>query len=273
MKLAGAALVLLFTTWPAAAGVEAVFVKKVMDDKAIIVRSNGDTYLIEKGVGCLSLWRFEGKSVYINSPGLFLGVGSRLLIPDAGQECRIWDSERLGATALGPPARSTPPQVNSEGPSDAMAVLRRALRIVGYDVPIDGTPDDRTKEAFARYVDSKGHPKTDAGIRLGMLSLAIDVLNKRPSPPDALSIARTLSHLAKGESTSQPAKGCTDGHWIDSVTGSGKLVKLEDGSIWEVDAVDSINSMLWLPTEEILICGQTLINVDNGEKVKATKLK
>lgn len=30
--------------------------------------------------------------------------------------------------------------------------------------------------------------------------------------------------------------------------------------------------MLWLPTESVLICGQTLINSDNGEKVKATRL-
>lgn len=27
-----------------------------MDDQAIIVRHNGDAYLIEKSVGCLSLW-------------------------------------------------------------------------------------------------------------------------------------------------------------------------------------------------------------------------
>lgn len=273
MKLAGAALLLLLTTRPAAAGVEGVFVKKVMDDKAIVVRSNGDTYLIEKGVGCLSLWRFEGKSVYISSPGLFLGVGSRLLIPDAGQECRIWDSERLGTTALGPTARSAPPQANSPVSGDTLVVLRRALRIVGYDVPGEGSPDDRTKEAFVRYIDSKGHPKTDVGMRLGMLSLAIDVLNKRPTPPDALSVADRLSRIAKGESAVPSARGCADGHWIDSVTGSGMLVKLEDGSIWEVDPADAIYSMLWLPTEQILICGQTLIKADNGEKVKATRLK
>jgi hypothetical protein len=56
------------------------------------VRSNGNVYLINKGVGCLSLWRYEGKRVLIDSPGLFLGVGSKLLIPDANQECRIWNS-------------------------------------------------------------------------------------------------------------------------------------------------------------------------------------
>jgi hypothetical protein len=274
MSLVKAALILVLAVNSVAAGVEAVFVKKVMDDKAIIVRANGDTYLIEKGVGCLSLGRFEGKNVYVNSPGLFLGVGSRLLIPDAGQECRIWDSESLGSTAPRPAVPSpVPPQSKVGESGDGLAVLQRALRIVGYDVPIDGKASEQTKEAFARYVESKSHPKTEAGIRLAMLSLAVDILNKRPSPPDAQAIAVKLYRVAKGESTSTPAKGCTDGHWIDSVTGNGTLVKLEDGSIWEVDAVDAINSMLWLPTEGILVCGQTLINADNGEKVKAARLK
>lgn len=79
------------------ARVEEVYVAKVFDssDKALIVRRNGEVYLIEKGVGCLSLWLFEGKTVLVYSPGTFAGVGSRVLIPDRGQECRIWDSEYL----------------------------------------------------------------------------------------------------------------------------------------------------------------------------------
>ena len=91
-------LVLLISVSPQAAScfeVELIRVTKVMDDKAIIMRKNGESYLIEKGVGCLSLWRYEGKTVIVSSPGLFLGVGSKLVIPDADQECRIWDSKRL----------------------------------------------------------------------------------------------------------------------------------------------------------------------------------
>lgn len=30
--------------------------------------------LIEKGVGCLSLWGYEGKIVLVTSSGIFLGV-------------------------------------------------------------------------------------------------------------------------------------------------------------------------------------------------------
>jgi len=42
-------------------GVESVFLKYVDDTNynAIIVRSNGDEYFIEYGIGVLSIWRYE----------------------------------------------------------------------------------------------------------------------------------------------------------------------------------------------------------------------
>ena len=86
----------IFCVPQANAGAEFVYVQKTFNDHAIIVRQNGDVYLIEKGIGCLSLWQYEGKAVLIYSPGLFAGIGSELLIPDIGQKCRIWNSEYLG---------------------------------------------------------------------------------------------------------------------------------------------------------------------------------
>jgi len=54
---------------------------------------------------------------------------------------------------------------------------------------------------------------------------------------------------------------------------NGKLIKLENGSVWEVNALDTIHSMLWLPVDGIVVCGQTLIRANNGEKVRATLVK
>lgn len=162
---------------------EYVYIQKTMGDQAIIVRKNGDAYLIEKGVGCLSLWRYEGKLVLINSPGIFLGVGSELLIPDLNQKCRIWNSEYLGSIKL----------------------------------PI--------------------------------------------SPPST----RPKKKIPKGD--------CTEKHWIQSKGDDGSIIILEDGSVWEVDAVDRINSMLWLPTEDVIICNGRMINLDNGEKVNVIRLR
>lgn len=165
------------------AGVEYVYVQKTMDDRAIIVRQNGNAYLIEKGIGCLSLWRYEGKTVLINSPGIFLGVGSELLIPELGQKCRIWNSEYLDS------------------------------------IKIPGSP-----------------PSTKP---------------KKLIPND----------------------DCTEKHWIQSKSGDGSIIILADMSVWEVDAIDRINSILWLPTEDVIVCRGKMINLNNGEKVNVTRLK
>ena len=68
-------------------------------------------------------------------------------------------------------------------------------------------------------------------------------------------------------------QACEDGHWIDSVTDDGRIVILEDGSIWEVDSLDRIDSSLWLPTTEIVACDDKLINTDDDEVVAAQRIR
>lgn len=105
---------------------EAVYLLKVMDleDKAVVVRANGDMYLIEYGIGVLSIWRYEGKTVYIYSPTLFAGIGSKIILPERDQEARIWNSEYLGnyygsLAPAPPPAPVAPPASPSPQPSPA----------------------------------------------------------------------------------------------------------------------------------------------------------
>jgi hypothetical protein len=69
------------------------------------------------------------------------------------------------------------------------------------------------------------------------------------------------------------ASGCESGHWVQSVSGNGEIVQLEDGSIWQVDAVDAIDTMLWLPTTEIVVCDGKLINTDDNESVDAIRIR
>ena len=69
------------------------------------------------------------------------------------------------------------------------------------------------------------------------------------------------------------SSGCESGHWVDSVSNDGQIVKLEDGSIWEVDAVDTIDSALWLPTTDIVACDDKLINTEDNETVSATRIR
>jgi hypothetical protein len=66
---------------------------------------------------------------------------------------------------------------------------------------------------------------------------------------------------------------CETGHWIDSVTDDGEIIKLEDGSVWEVAASDAVTSMTWVPSDNIIICNDQLINSDDNETVSAAQLR
>ena len=64
--------------------------------------------------------------------------------------------------------------------------------------------------------------------------------------------------------------GCESGHWIEAVEGGGKIIKLENGSLWEVDAVDTVTTSIWLPVSAVVVCDGKMINVDDGEAVAVT---
>jgi len=69
------------------------------------------------------------------------------------------------------------------------------------------------------------------------------------------------------------AADCESGHWIQSVSSDGRIVILEDGSVWEVNPIDRIDSMLWLPTSDIVACEDKLINTDDNESVDARRIR
>lgn len=67
--------------------------------------------------------------------------------------------------------------------------------------------------------------------------------------------------------------GCESGHWVESVSSDGQIVILEDGSVWEVNSLDAIDSALWLPTTDIIACNDKLINTDDKEIVSARRIR
>ncbi len=73
---------------------------------------------------------------------------------------------------------------------------------------------------------------------------------------------------------------------LTEVSGSGAILEMMSGQIYKVDEADQVDSGLWLATEDVLICSQTLtikgkkftnykiINKDsNGEEVDAHRLQ
>ena len=86
----------------------------------------------------------------------------------------------------------------------------------------------------------------------------------------ALLVAAGITMLP---SLSTAQSRCEDGHWIEAVLDDGRLIKLEDGSLWQVDPIDRVTSSIWLPISDIIICGNRLINEDDNETVHARRLR
>lgn len=98
-RLAGTTLVIPFLIGSSAsASAERVLLLKVDKNKVTLVRSNGSTYLVEKGLGCISLPQHEGRHIIVESPARFLGVAARLIIPDIGQDCPVIKAEEVKVT-------------------------------------------------------------------------------------------------------------------------------------------------------------------------------
>ena len=61
---------------------------------------------------------------------------------------------------------------------------------------------------------------------------------------------------------------------IDSVSPGGETLTMISGAVYRVADTEEAESHLWLPAEDVLICGHEIINKDEGNKsVSATKLR
>ena len=60
----------------------------------------------------------------------------------------------------------------------------------------------------------------------------------------SLKLIITLS-LCLIFSISTAYANCENGHWLQSKTSEGSILTLEDGSIWQVNSIDTIDSQLW----------------------------
>lgn len=89
---------------------EAVLLQKVdeINNKAVIMRRTGEQYQIDYGVGVFSISSFLGKAVVIDSPSIFLGVGSSIVLPRSDQSARIWNSTPMGGGLTSSPALPSP---------------------------------------------------------------------------------------------------------------------------------------------------------------------
>jgi hypothetical protein len=88
-----------------------------------------------------------------------------------------------------------------------------------------------------------------------------------------LAIRMICAIVLFAAASATPASACEDGHWINEVLGNGQILKLEDGSLWKVEPVDTVTSSLWLPVSDVIVCDDKIVNVDDGETVHARRLR
>jgi len=81
---------------------------------------------------------------------------------------------------------------------------------------------------------------------------------------------------SRSKRATQVYSGVGSGHWVSENIDGGRIIKLEDGSLWEISPIDRIDTMLWLPTEDITVVESDnplypykLINTDAGDAVEA----
>lgn len=162
------------------AGSEYVTVVSVPDngDKAVIQRANGEQWLIEKGIGAMSLWRYANKNVIISSPGLFCGIGSQLIIAEADQKARIWDAELLTGTPR-MPIDMTPS--GAARPSPVPLLESGVYRITDLL-----TSEEKQKAGLSKLSDSELAALDAAVLRILSAAPAIQE-NRTIAPPTALA--------------------------------------------------------------------------------------
>jgi hypothetical protein len=73
--------------------------------------------------------------------------------------------------------------------------------------------------------------------------------------------------------------GVGEGHWVRKKLDGGQMVVLEDGSLWGVNPLNRIDTMLWLPVQKITVLEgdnplypYKLVNADAGDVVEAEYL-
>jgi hypothetical protein len=97
------------------------------------------------------------------------------------------------------------------------------------------------------------------------------------SPEEAKGVAAAESTAPQSPPFSAnpkltPHAQCESGLSIVSVERDGKVIKLDDGSLWEVDDVDTVDTALWLVADEVVLCEGKIINTDENESADVTPI-
>ncbi|GEM_PF-2693844 len=128
---------------------KAYYVDSVIDSKNNIIVSdkNSDSYLVEYGTGCLSMWRVANKTIYIDIGGTFLdGVADKIYLFDNNQSCPVWDADSINtyAPTYIPPASFYPTPTTVPVAPQATFTASKTSISPGEPVILSWTSSDAT---------------------------------------------------------------------------------------------------------------------------------
>jgi len=148
------------------------------------------------------------------------------------------------------------------GPEDA------ALLVEAVEKAVAGLSSDGS---FAAALEVSAEDAERIAAREQAAREAARVEGRRSAEEAAAAKERQVFAPAGAESRGDP-DGCQGGHSVSSLADDGRLVVLEDGSVWEVDLVDTVDTALWKKGEGVLLCGSRMINTRSGERVSVGPL-
>lgn len=73
----------------------------------------------------------------------------------------------------------------------------------------------------------------------------------------AMTVATEVSKKSSVSTRAGTYAGVGQKHWVREKIDSGAFIKLEDGSLWQISPMDKINTMLWLPIDNVVVTGGT----------------
>lgn len=60
---------------------------------------------------------------------------------------------------------------------------------------------------------------------------------------------------------------------IEEVLGDGSIIKLQDGTIYQVNTGDESTASMWTSLTEVVVCDDKIINTEDNESIEVTQLK
>jgi hypothetical protein len=165
---------------------------------------------------------------------------------------------------------------------------------LGYFVPVDGSSFDGswTKDQIVPMCEVKpgigGFVPVD-GSSIGNTwprQNVEPVVLVKPylgefAPAEDSSVNVPSAAVAPSAPVVSPYAGGSTGHWIKSKASNGAIITLEDGSVWEIQSLDRIETASWLPISNVTIFRNSagigdykyvLVNTDDGAKAAAKYL-